>query len=88
MRARYAEQMARLVPRGVAVLMQTLEYDQDDMAGPPFSVHEEEVRRLYEAAFEVEELEAGDWEDAPPRFADRGLKRLRECCWRLLRRED
>lgn len=87
MRARYAEQMARLVPAGVAVLMQTMEYEQDDMAGPPFSVHEEEVRRLYAAAFEVEELEAGEWEEAPAKFAERGLARLRECCWRLVRKE-
>ena len=87
MRGRYAEHMAKLVPPGVAVLMQTMEYEQDDMEGPPFSVHEDEVRALYDAAFEVEEIEAGEWEDAPEKFAARGLAHLRECCWQLVRRE-
>ena len=87
MRTRYAEQMARLVPPGIAVLMQVLEYDQDELAGPPFSVPEEEVRRLYADRFELEVLEAGEWTDAPPHLAERGLGRLRECCWQLLRRE-
>ena len=47
-REEYATQSARLLKPGGKILLNTLEYDQQRMRGPPFSVSESEVRRLYE----------------------------------------
>lgn len=46
MRRRYAEHLARIT-NGALQLLVTLEYDQQQMNGPPFSVPAEEVRGLY-----------------------------------------
>lgn len=54
MRAQYAERMCDLLPAGVAMLLITLEFDEP--AGPPFSVSEEEVCRLYGQRFTVDKL--------------------------------
>lgn len=48
MRARYAEHLERIT-RGARQLLVTLEYDQQRLDGPPFSVPGDEVRRLYAA---------------------------------------
>lgn len=87
-RPEYVEQMRRLVPGGVTVLLLTMEYDPSRMDGPPFSVPEEEVRNLYGEAFEVEQLAVSDWHEAPEHLAQRGLDRIREVSWMLTRNED
>jgi thiopurine S-methyltransferase len=46
MRRRYAAHLRDLA-NGAPQLLITLDYDQGKMAGPPFAVGEEEVRRLY-----------------------------------------
>ena len=51
LRQRYAGELYARLPAGCRGLLITLEYPQDERAGPPFSVPEEEVRTLY----------AGDW---------------------------
>jgi thiopurine S-methyltransferase len=84
----YVEQMRTLVPAGVTVMLLTLEYDPSRMDGPPFSVPEDEVRKLYGEAFEVEQLAASDWHEAPEHLAERGLDRIREVSWMLTRNED
>lgn len=86
MREAYVRHMATLVPGGICTLLLTME-QQGHMDGPPFSVLAEEVRRLYGADFEVELLRQGDWEDAPEKFAERGLERQRELVWSLIRNE-
>lgn len=50
MRARYAALVRSLLPRGARILTVTFEYDQSKHPGPPFSVAEAELRRLYEDA--------------------------------------
>ena len=88
LRARYAEHLRELVPAGVSVLLQTLEYAQEEMDGPPFSVGENELRSLYAATFDIENLETGQWSAPPGKFAERGISRMRESCWSLTRKED
>lgn len=46
MRGRYAAHVDTIT-KGAPQLLITLDYDQQRMAGPPFAVGEEEVRRLY-----------------------------------------
>ncbi len=55
MRIQYAEHLTQILPKGVQILLITLEYDGD--GGPPFSVQGSEVERLFGAAFEIECLE-------------------------------
>ena len=54
LRARYAATPYGLLPAGCQGLMITLEYAQAERDGPPFSVQEEEVRRLLQPRWEVE----------------------------------
>ena len=83
MRARYARKMARLLPGSVPMLLVTLEYPQDEMSGPPFSVHEEEVQRLFGAGHAVEPVYAQDLLAENPRYRERGLSRMEERVYRL-----
>jgi hypothetical protein len=57
-REEYAAQTDALLQPGGRILLNTLEYEQARMAGPPFSVDAAEVRRLYEPlGYEVTDLE-------------------------------
>src|SRR5690606_23452572 len=54
MRARYVDRVYGRLPGGYRGLLVSLDYPQDQMAGPPFSVDDDEVRRLYADHTEVE----------------------------------
>lgn len=47
MRAAYVRQLRTLMPAGARGLIVTMEYPQDEMSGPPFSVPEAELRARY-----------------------------------------
>lgn len=49
MRSAYAQSLKQLCPTSQVILL-TLEYPQQDMSGPPFSVTSQEVRALFEGA--------------------------------------
>jgi thiopurine S-methyltransferase len=63
-----------------------MEYPQGEMSGPPFSVSEDEVRRLYAARYAVTLLHTKDILAENPRFRERGLSVLREKVYRLAAR--
>jgi thiopurine S-methyltransferase len=58
MRARYAAHLRALLPKGTPILTVTFDYDESRFTGPPFSVSEVELRRLYEGA-DIQPLETG-----------------------------
>ncbi|KHT40256.1 thiopurine S-methyltransferase [Vibrio sinaloensis] len=68
MRGEYAERIKSLLKPGGRMLLVTLEYDQSLMAGPPFSVPEQEVRSLY-AGYKITQLHRNDEADMPPKLA-------------------
>ena len=78
MRQDYVRQHAGLLAANVPVLLITLDYNQDEMAGPPFAVTQTEVEHLYGGRYQVECLLEVDVLAREPRFAERGLSRLRE----------
>lgn len=78
MRERYAAHMAALLPPAATILLITMEYPEAGMQGPPFSVEESEVRRLYENHFTVTSLLRKDILAENPRFRERGLSALHE----------
>ena len=55
------------------MLLITLEYDQDRVEGPPFSVPPDEVDRLFASQGRIERLEARPADGLPPRFDEAGV---------------
>lgn len=77
-RPAYAAQLTRLTAGAVRMLLICMDYPQDEMAGPPFSVPEAEVRTLYREHFEIQSLAVVDIWAENPRFRERGMTRLDE----------
>ncbi len=59
MRPRYAEHLVELTQRAPQLLV-SVEYDQSEMAGPPFSVVGAEIEQLYAPHYEVKKLASAD----------------------------
>lgn len=78
MQGRYAEQVFRLLPETPPMLLITLEYDAEEMSGPPFPVPEETVVRLFGPAYRIELLSARDALEGNPQLRAKGLSRLTE----------
>lgn len=87
MRARYAQQVYGRLPAGARSILITLEYAQDKMDGPPFSVVEEEVLRLYAPLTDAVAIDRRDILDKEPKFRERGLEKLDSVTYRLQRKE-
>ena len=85
MRRRYVAEVYGRLPPGCRGLLITLEYPQAEMAGPPFSVEETEVRALFTPAWDVELLERRDILAQEPRFRDGGASALSTAVYRLQR---
>jgi thiopurine S-methyltransferase len=86
-RQRYAAHLDALLATAVPRLLITLEYDQTQMPGPPFAVHQPEVEALFSGSHRVAPIAALDLIDESPRFRERGLDRLIERVYRLDPRE-
>jgi thiopurine S-methyltransferase len=56
LRAPYARHLQSIVPKPIQIFLICLAYDQTLKKGPPFSVSEEEVRKLYGDRFQIEVL--------------------------------
>lgn len=81
-RADYVAHLDRLLPGARRTLLVTLEYPQEQMQGPPFSVGEREVHSLFAGA-RIERLGIQDVLDDNPRFREKGLTSLLECVYRI-----
>jgi thiopurine S-methyltransferase len=82
LRERYAAHLKTLLPAAIGLLI-TFDYDQAEMAGPPFSLQPGEVARLLGDRFALTALADLDLIDESPKFRQRGLTALREKVWRL-----
>ena len=82
-RVDYISHLSRLIPGARRTLLVTVEYLQDQMQGPPFSVPEQEVHSLFGGA-RIERLGAQDILDDNPRFREKGLTRLLECAYLIV----
>jgi len=78
MRVHYAEHLRAILPRPVDRLLITLDYDQAQMSGPPFSVQPPEIERLFGADHHIEPLAEIDALAESPNFRQRGLTALAE----------
>ena len=83
MRPDYARHLGAILPPDACLLLVTMEYPQQQMQGPPFSVGEAEVRQLFGDRFLIEPLYRQEILDENPRFRDKGLTALEEKVYRL-----
>ena len=86
LRRRYVTHLLAQLASGARGLLITLEYDQAEMDGPPFSVSAQEVRELF-AGHGVRELHRANILEHEPRFRERGLTALNEVVWEITVRE-
>ncbi|TNF99246.1 MAG: thiopurine S-methyltransferase [Gammaproteobacteria bacterium] len=86
-RKAYMQQMRQLFGPDIKILLITLDYDQQKMAGPPFSVSGEEV--IYQYAFDhiIEFLSQEEILHQEDKFRQRGLESLKECVFMMTRYE-
>lgn len=82
MRARYVEHMMSILPAGWQMLLVTLDYPQAERPGPPFSVSDVEVRRLFSNC-NIILLDDQDVLDDHAMFRQQGMTQLRERVYRI-----
>lgn len=85
MRRRYAAHLTRLLPAQCGMLLITVDYAQEAMDGPPFSVTEEEVESLYADDWQIALLERADILASEPRYVSRGLTAMHTSVFHLCR---
>jgi thiopurine S-methyltransferase len=83
MRERYAKHLISILPISVPVLLVTIEYDQSEMEGPPFSVTENEVCALYGGRRRVLSLFEREVLAENPQFASKGVSWMKEKVFKL-----
>ena len=86
MQPAYAAKMAEIVPRGVPTLLITFTLDEAQPSGPPFSTPPARVRTLFEANFEISEIESRDTDEVSVNLRQRGVERMQQHAIVLLRR--
>jgi thiopurine S-methyltransferase len=72
-RQRHAEKMIELSSFNTQILIQIFEYDQNEMNGPPFSVEEQELKRLFGNQFKLKCLHEQSKLEELQKFKQRGL---------------
>lgn len=82
-RPRYYQHMRSIVPATAPMLLITLDYDQAEMAGPPYAVADAEVERGYGDSYALTLLEHNDILDERPRWRQVGLTALSESVFHL-----
>jgi thiopurine S-methyltransferase len=85
MRQRYVQHLEQILPARCRGLLVTVDYDQAQHAGPPFSVSEAEVAGLYGATWDRQLLSREDVLQQNWKFLQRGISRLDEVVYRLQR---
>lgn len=85
MRAAYVKHVYGQMPAGWRGLLLTLDYPQAEMDGPPFSVDEAEVLRLYGEQARL--IDRRDILAKEPKFAQQGVQKLDTLVFRLGRQD-
>ncbi len=79
-RPAYVEKTDSLLTDDALQLVITVDYDQAVVAGPPFSVGDDELLGYWPNLRCIEIVD--DLSDAPPKFIDAGLEAMAEKIWR------
>jgi len=78
MRREYADHLCQILSADSRILLVSYDYNQDEIAGPPFSVPLTEIEDLFGSRFVVEVLETQDALPTHAALRQRGLTRLTE----------
>ena len=78
-REQYVKQIYNQTKAGAVGLLITFAYPQEQMEGPPFALHDEDVLRFFSDGFEVECLEKIDIDDEK----DRGLSKVTSTVFKI-----
>ena len=68
------------------MLLITLEYPSQEMTGPPFSVGEAEVKKLYQDHFTIQHFATKEALSEAPSLKARGVTKLTESAYLLEKR--
>lgn len=88
MRDRLANDVYLQLPADSSGLLITLDYPEHEMQGPPFSVDDAEVHRLFDRQWNVERLERRDILASQPMFSGQGVTALHTTVYALTRHAD
>ena len=88
LRRRYADHLIRVLPPSARILLVSYEYDQDEIAGPPFAVPLSEISTLFSPDFEIELLDIKDALSGHQGLRSRGVTKLNEFTCLLTRCRD
>lgn len=83
LRKRYVAHLREIISLNTAVFLITLDYDPDEMSGPPFAVPPFEVERLFSDFFSIKCLFSREVLAMNPRFIKKGLSELKEAVYLL-----
>ena len=86
MRGDYTGHLATLMRPGSRGLLVTISYDQSRMDGPPFSVTDDNIRKLLSKNFDLAELAHYSGPERVGNLAERGLETLDERVYLLSRK--
>jgi len=86
MRIDYANHLANILQPESKIFLISMDYDEWKMKGPPFSVAEEEVNKLFSKEFSIELITHSSGPDIVGNLRDRGLDTLNEKIYILERK--
>lgn len=86
MQPRYANKLAELLPKDAKILLVGLDYNPQEMQGPPFNIPQARVRELFENSFDVSVLDVRDGLAKSEPLKKRGITRLEEASYLLVRK--
>jgi len=78
MRSIYVDHLTNKLSPGTRTLLVTLDYPQQEMSGPPFSVTPAEITTLYGSRYHIDCIHSEDCLVNEARFRQKGLTRLDE----------
>ncbi|WP_166263981.1 thiopurine S-methyltransferase [Marinobacter caseinilyticus] len=88
MRANYVEHLTAILPDQCAILLVTLDYQNDEMQGPPFNVSDAEVHTLYGPDWHIEHVLTNALAKDHPFAKRKGLSGATESVFKLKRRSN
>ena len=80
-RKNYVAHITEIMPKATMLLI-TLDYDQQLMTGPPFSVDKTEVEQLFSFA-KIEQLQRRDIIEQEPHFKNKGLNSFYQTAYKI-----
>lgn len=82
LRKLYVNHLMQLIEPATLIFLITMQYNQTEMTGPPFSVEQEEISSLYEG-YNIQHLTDKEIQKIPHHLKERGLKNTLEQLYSL-----